>query len=208
MRTMDVVPYDDKWNVLYEQEKKILQDILGDIIIHIEHFGSTSVSGLSAKPIIDIIIFVKDINKVDEYNEKMRTAGYDVRGEHGITGRRFFVRIKPDISSNHSHHIHVYEQGRQSAKDELMFRDYLRVNPEAKQAYNNLKLSLSKQFYTDPLNYTEGKTELVRNITENARVYFNSFHMNRDKIISHFGNDFYRTLIHKCLYRAKVPVSC
>lgn len=69
MRTMDVVPYDDNWNVLYEQERMILQDILGDIIVRIEHFGSTSVPGLSAKPIIDIMILVKDINKVDDYRK-------------------------------------------------------------------------------------------------------------------------------------------
>lgn len=197
MRTMDVVPYDENWNVLFEKERMILQDVLGEIIVYIEHFGSTSVPGLSAKPIIDIMVLVKDINKIDEYNEKMRKTGYDVRGEHGIAGRRYFVKFKPDNSGNHTHHIHIYEEGMQSAKNELMFRDYLQINPEAKQAYNNLKLSLSKQFYTDPLGYTEGKTELVRKITEEARLYFYSFNMDSDKIISHFGYEFYRKLLHK-----------
>lgn len=197
MRTMDVVPYDDNWNILYEQEKAILQNTLGDIIVRIEHFGSTSVPGLAAKPIIDIMILVNDIGVVDKYNEKMSAAGYGVRGEHGIQGRRYFVRFKPDNSGNHSHHIHIYRQDRQSAKDELMFRDYLRINPEARQLYNDLKLTLSKQYYTDPLGYMEGKTELVRKLTEDARVYIDSFNMNSDKIISHFGSEFYSRMIYK-----------
>ena len=169
MRTMDVVPYDANWQNLYAQEKALLQEILGEIIISIEHFGSTSVEGLFAKPIIDILVFVKNIDKVDLFSEKMSAAGYDVRGEHGMPGRRYFVRMKEDNSGNHSHHIHVYQPDNQAAKDELLFRDYLRMDETARLEYNNLKLALSQQYYTEPLAYTNGKTDFIFEILEKAK---------------------------------------
>lgn len=173
MRTMDVVPYDENWKTLFDKESIILRDILGDIITSIEHFGSTSIEGLSAKPIIDILVFVSDINEVDQYSDKMTAAGYDVRGEHGMPGRRYFVRFKNDNSGNHTHHIHIYQPDNQAAKDELLFRDYLRLNEIARKEYNDVKISLSKKHYTEPLAYTNGKTECVLGILEKARGYFN-----------------------------------
>lgn len=172
MRRMDVVPYDENWTLLFEQEKEILQNIFGDKIIQIEHFGSTSVKGLSAKPIIDIMPLVQNIDEVDKFNEKMRQAGYDVRGEKGMPGRRYFVRFNSDNSGNHTHHIHFYQPDNQAAIDFLLFRDYIRVDEKARQEYGDLKLYLSKKFYKEPLAYTEGKTELVSKIMDKAKKYF------------------------------------
>jgi len=169
---MNVVPYDENWANLFQQEKVLLQGILGEEVISIEHFGSTSVEGLSAKPIIDILVLVKNIGEVDGYNDQMSAAGYDVRGEHGMPGRRYFVRFKNDNSGNHTHHIHVYQLDNQAAKDELLFRDYLRINESAKKEYNDLKIELSKKHYTEPLAYTDGKTECVLGILQRAREHF------------------------------------
>jgi GrpB-like predicted nucleotidyltransferase (UPF0157 family) len=124
-REMIVVPYDDMWLEMYEKEKNILSDIFGNIIIDIQHFGSTSIKGLSAKPIIDILIVINDINHIDEYNHIMEGSGYSVRGENGIEGRRYFIKFTPDNSGNHTHHIHIYQKGNPHISDELMFRDYL-----------------------------------------------------------------------------------
>lgn len=174
MRTMDVVPYDPNWKAMFEAEKKILNSILSDEIIKIEHFGSTSVEGLSAKPIIDIMPLVKNIQRIDQYNEKMKAAGYDVRGENGIPGRRYFVKFKDDNSGNHTHHVHIYQIDNPIAKDFIMFRDYIRIDETSRTQYNNLKIELSKQFYTEPLMYTNAKHELVMKIMEKARNYFNN----------------------------------
>ncbi|MCL2519207.1 MAG: GrpB family protein, partial [Oscillospiraceae bacterium] len=148
MRTMDVVPYDPNWKILYEQEKAILSAIFGDMIIRIEHFGSTSIEGIYAKPIIDIMVLVANINEIDLYNERMSAAGYSVRGENGIPSRRYFVRLNGD---NQTHHIHVYQPDNAHVRDEVFFRDYLRANESARKEYSELKLALSKQFYTEPL---------------------------------------------------------
>jgi len=110
MREMTVVPYDENWAKLYEAEKEILLGVFGDFITDIQHFGSTAVKGISAKPIIDIIAAVTNINKVDEYNGEMIKQGYTPRGENGIESRRYFVRYKPD-GENHACHIHMYEKG-------------------------------------------------------------------------------------------------
>lgn len=173
MRTMDVVPYDPNWHIMFEDEKRILENVLGDEIIKIEHFGSTNVKGLSAKPIIDIMPLVRDIEKIDQYNDQMMAVGYDIRGERGMPGRRYFVRFKEDNSGNHTHHIHIYQADNPIVKDYLLFRDYIRIDEVSRKLYNDLKIKLSKQFYTQPLMYTNAKQKLVSEIIDKARKYFN-----------------------------------
>ena len=174
---MDVVPYDENWVNLFENEKAILESILGEHIVRIEHIGSTSIQGIYAKPIIDMLVLVKCISDIDEYNSEMITAGYDVRGEKGMPGRRYFVRFKDDNSGNHTHHIHIFQAennpSHQDVQDNLIFRDYLRINEVARNEYGNLKIKLSKLHYTEPLSYHEGKTECVCNIVKRAKDYFN-----------------------------------
>lgn len=171
-RTMDVVPYDENWVILYEKEKRLLENVFGDLILDIQHFGSTSVFGLSAKPIIDIMVIVSDINAIDNYNDVMESQGYNVRGESGIPGRRYFVRMKDDNSGNHTHHIHVYGKDNGSTQDYLMFRDYLRINEEALREYENVKKELSVKYNDSPSKYTNGKEECVSKVMEKARLYF------------------------------------
>ena len=173
-RTMDVVEYDDNWVTLYEIEKELLIRVFTDNIIRIEHFGSTSVQELPAKPIIDIMVFVHNINIVDSHNSEMKRLGYKAKGEHGMTGRRMFVKYK-DNSVNHTHHVHIYEEGGNPfISDALLFRNYLRINKEAREKYAQTKKELSKQFYYEPQAYTDGKHDCVMEILEEAKKFFNS----------------------------------
>jgi len=176
MRTVDVVPYDANWGNLFEKEKVILEGILGEHIVRIEHIGSTSIPKIYAKPIIDILVLVKCIFDIDGHNNQMIAAGYDVRGEKGMPGRRYFVRFKDDNSGNHTHHIHIFQAennpSHQAVEDNLVFRDYLRIDDVARNEYSNLKIELSKLHYTKPLLYHEGKTECVCNIVKRAKDYF------------------------------------
>ncbi|MCL2407355.1 MAG: GrpB family protein [Defluviitaleaceae bacterium] len=178
MRTMDVVPYDENWVTLFESEKAILENILGEHVVRIEHIGSTSIQGIYAKPIIDLLVLVKCVTDIDKYDSQMLAAGYDVRGEKGMPGRRYFVRFKGDGSGNHTHHIHIFQAdnnpSHQDVEDNLIFRDYLRIDETARDEYSNLKIKLSKLHYTEPLSYHEGKTECVQNIVKRAREYFNT----------------------------------
>lgn len=114
---------------VYRAEK--LNQILKNEIIDIHHIGSTSVPGLSAKPIIDIMPVVKDINIVDKYNEEMQGIGYEPKGENGISGRRYFEKG----GDNRTHHVHIYQVGSYEIKRHLAFRDYLREHIEVKKVY-------------------------------------------------------------------------
>jgi GrpB-like predicted nucleotidyltransferase (UPF0157 family) len=107
-RKWEITPWTNEWNHKYEIESKTLKAIFKDEILEIHHVGSTSVPSIGyAKPIIDILIIVKDIENVSMYNEQMIKAGYRVRGENGIPNRRYFT--KGDFPR--THHIHIYQNG-------------------------------------------------------------------------------------------------
>ena len=84
MRNIFVVPYDQKWPVQFAVESKRLAEVFASLLVDIHHIGSTSVAGLDAKPIIDMLLVVRDIREVDRKNEKMLELGYEVKGELGI----------------------------------------------------------------------------------------------------------------------------
>jgi len=170
-REMIVVPYDDNWIKLYKSEKEILLNVFGKLILDIQHFGSTSIKGMSAKPVIDVMVVVNKIETVDAYNEDMIAHGYSVRGENGIPRRRYFVRLKED-GENHAAHIHIYEKGNPHIIDELMFRDFLSVDNESFREYEKVKYEAAKKFRFSPGEYVEAKDNCVMDIMEKARKYY------------------------------------
>lgn len=95
--------YKESWKSLYQNECKNLEGILGDLIIQFEHFGSTSIEGMKAKPVIDMMVIVRDIQKVDQFNSLFINLGYEVAGEWGISGRRLLRKG----GENRTHHIHI-----------------------------------------------------------------------------------------------------
>lgn len=92
MRQVTIVAYDEQWPGLFEVESSLLQITLGKAISRIHHVGSTSVPGLTAKPVIDILLEVVSLNELDNLNVEMARAGYHVRGENGISNRRYFTK--------------------------------------------------------------------------------------------------------------------
>jgi len=171
---MIVVPYDANWPALYEKERAVLVDVFGGLIIDIQHFGSTAVPGLSAKPIIDVMVVVTQIELVDAYSDEMIRNGYSPRGENGIPGRRYFVRLKEESTrrgngENHAAHIHIYGPGNPHTADELLFRDFLRMNREAFEKYEAVKLEAAARYRFLPRKYVDAKCDCVMEIMERAR---------------------------------------
>ena len=121
MRILTVVDYDEMWPALFESERTLLQMTLGKVISRIHHIGSTSVPGLSAKPVIDILIEVANLEELDSLNQAMEGVGYTVRGENGILNRRYFTKG----GNQRSHHIHAFATGDAQIIKHLAFRDYL-----------------------------------------------------------------------------------
>ncbi|HSR03565.1 MAG TPA: GrpB family protein [Proteiniclasticum sp.] len=172
-REMLVVPYNEVWSDLYNTEKELLASVFKERILDIQHFGSTAIKGMSAKPIIDILIVVDDIDQIDRYDELMERNGYSARGENGIVGRRYYVKLDPDNSGNHTHHIHIYQKGNSHIFDELMFRDYLRGNRQSFMEYEQIKLEASLRYRHSPKDYVEAKNDCVMRIMDREYKHYN-----------------------------------
>jgi len=159
--------YDKTWVLMFEDETTFLKSIFSNDIIRFEHFGSTSVTGMKAKPIIDMMCIVNDINTVDLYNNKMLSLGYDVAGEWGISGRRLFRKG----GENRTHHIHFYQHDNPQIERHLIFRDYLRSHPEEVIIYSNFKEELSQRF-ENTSEYSPAKKTFVKEMEQRAISWF------------------------------------
>ena len=164
MRKVLVCPFNEKWSLQFAEEVKKLKLIFGNEIVNIHHIGSTSVPGLKAKPIIDIMPVVRDIELVEKYNQAMQDIGYEAKGENGIPERRYFQKG----GDYRSHHVHIYQVGSDEIKRHLAFRDYLIDNLIEKKKYGELKEKLAKQYHNDMESYINGKEKLVKEIEVKA----------------------------------------
>ncbi|MBM6619568.1 GrpB family protein [Bacillus suaedaesalsae] len=161
--------YSENWTLMFQEETEKLRNVFGDEIVTFEHFGSTSVPGLKAKPIIDMMCMVMDIERIDTFNDKMVSLGYDVAGEWGIEGRRLFRKG----GENRTHHIHVYQSDHPQIKRHLIFRDYLRSHPEEVQLYSNFKEKLASQF-ENTSGYSPAKKAFVSEMEKQALEWYNT----------------------------------
>lgn len=168
MRKMTVTLYDVAWVHQFSQEANILRELFGEELIDIHHIGSTAVPGLKAKPIIDMLPVVKDIARIDTFNESMRQLGYEPRGEFGLEGRRYF----PKGGDNRTHHVHIYQTGHPAIDRHLAFRDFLRAHPEAAIEYGNLKEELALRYSNDPASYVSGKEAWVIATQQKALAWY------------------------------------
>ncbi|MCY7483142.1 GrpB family protein [Paenibacillus alvei] len=160
-----VTKYNDDWNRMFEDEAQKIKTIFGDELTDIHHIGSTSVFGLQAKPIIDLMPVVKDIGKIDAFNEQMTELGYECMGEYGIKGRRYFRKG----GEHRTHHVHVFQaDNKEDIQRHLAVRDYLRAHPQEAEQYGNLKEKLASQHPNDIEAYMDGKDSFVKNLEKKA----------------------------------------
>lgn len=146
MQTAQVVvlPYDNAWKSAFSEIKAELMDAIGDLVIGIEHVGSTSVEGLSAKPCIDIDVIIPDYAFFDEVVRKLAAIGYIHEGDLGIQDREAFAyKDKPHLQS---HHLYVCPQASAELRRHLVFRDFLRANPDAVRRYSEVKETAAQLF--------------------------------------------------------------
>jgi len=167
-RVIEVVPYDPRWPEAFALEAPRLRDAIGENVVAAHHIGSTAVPGLCAKPTIDIVVEVRDIEAVDARNERMEQLGYEARGEWGFSGRRYFVKQQ---GSQRTHHVHVYQTGHPEIEDSCAFRDYLRAHPTQAREYGCLKERLAQQFRLDGQGYRDAKAIFVERMVNEARAW-------------------------------------
>ena len=166
MRTTNVIvlPYDKAWKTAFEDIKEEIESAIGDLIIGIEHVGSTSVEGLFAKPIIDIDVIIKDYSVFETVVQKLEMIGYIHEGDLGIKDREAFkYSDKPHLQK---HHLYVCPQYSTELLRHIAFRNYLRSNQEAVQKYSLVKETAAKLFPYDIEKYMEYKSSCIEELYE------------------------------------------
>jgi len=166
-RRVGIVSYNPNWKEIYKEESKKIKNVLSDIIVDIHHIGSTAIPGIKAKPVIDILVEVKDIEAVDRYNNKMEELGYEVMGEYGIPKRRFFRKG----GNNRTHHIHIFQVGNEEIERHINFKEYLIAHPDKAREYSKLKEKLTNKYTYDVENYTNGKSDFIKEIDRKAKLW-------------------------------------
>jgi GrpB-like predicted nucleotidyltransferase (UPF0157 family) len=173
-----ISPYDPTWPESFRREKEHLQACLpADLVRRIEHFGSTAVPGLAAKPIVDVLVEVTDLQETRErIAPVLESQGYDYfwRPTHGDDGPPFYAWfIKREARTGaRTHHIHMVERDFVEHWDRLLFRDYLIEKPLVAREYESLKARLAFASPRDRIAYTRGKTAFVLEVTEQAKRYY------------------------------------
>jgi GrpB-like predicted nucleotidyltransferase (UPF0157 family) len=167
LREVVIVAHDPAWAKQFREESLRIAEVFGHELLSIHHIGSTSIPGLSAKPIIDIMPVVRDISKVEAFNAGMIELGYTPMGEHGIAGRRHFVK-GGDVRT---HHVHTYEPDNPEVQRHLDFRDYLIAHGEEALHYAQLKSRFAEEHRYDLEAYTKAKAPFIQAVLAKARAW-------------------------------------
>lgn len=155
-----IVPYDPNWNELYQSERDVIVDSIGKYIRNIEHIGSTSVEGLAAKPIIDIMIGIESLSDATYCITPLQQLGYEYvpEFESELPMRRYFRKSSNGVRT---HHIHMVERTSDFWQRHIAFRDILRENQLVREEYEALKYRLSEVHRNNREAYTDAKTDFI-----------------------------------------------
>ena len=157
-----VLPYDTSWSSAFEAIKAEIERVLGNLTIGIEHVGSTSVEGMSAKPCIDLDVIIGDYSVFDAVRDKLATIGYIHEGDLGIKGREAFKYAdKPHLMQ---HHLYVCPRDSEELHRHVAFRDFLRSSPEAVRKYSEIKETAARLFPNDIDKYIEYKSPCIEEL--------------------------------------------
>lgn len=158
-REIRIVSYDPDWPKKFEAHARRIADALGGAALRVEHVGSTSVPGLAAKPIIDILVVVTDSADESAYLPRLEAAGYILRvREPDWNEHRMFRTPERDV------HVHVYSVGCPEVERNLTFRDRLRRNADDRGNYERTKRELAAKEWPNMDAYAEAKTGVIENI--------------------------------------------
>ncbi|MDP4083788.1 MAG: GrpB family protein [Bacillota bacterium] len=165
-RKVEVVPYREEWEKMFRDETQKLLQIPGAEYIVFNHIGSTSVPGLNAKPIIDLLAEANEIKTFDKLTPVFEEMGYKAKGENGIPGRRYFAKLNE--KGEHLFHLHTFQKGNPEIRRHLIFRDFLRENPLEAARYAKIKETAAKTFPFDIESYMNVKNPIIQELEQKA----------------------------------------
>lgn len=166
MRKVEVVPHNPQWRDAFEAEAKPVAVALGENVVAIHHIGSTAIPDIYAKPVVDLLVEVGDITEVDGRSSAMESLGYEVMGEYGIPGRRYFR--KDNREGIRTHNIHAFEAGSTEVERHLAFRDYMIAHPGEARRYSELKMKLAEAHPQSMDGYMDGKDGFIKEMDRRA----------------------------------------
>ena len=175
MTRLELCEYNPESPRIFEEEASRLKSIWRDQLIAVHHIGSSAVPGIAAKPIVDIMIVVRDISRIHEFDSGMISLGYRSRGEcldaFGTPGRFYYSK---DSNGIRTHQAHVMEAGHFDIEQKLNFRDYLRTHPAVVREYAELKSKLIRENTTGIGEYMKGKNRFIEDCIARAIIWRNS----------------------------------
>jgi GrpB-like predicted nucleotidyltransferase (UPF0157 family) len=163
LRRVEIHNYDPEWPRVFEHLRDGIAAAVGPQVLRIEHVGSTSVAGLAAKPIVDLILVIATHDDLEVVIDRLRKLGYQHRGDLGIAGREAFTTPQRTTA----HHLYVCAEDSTALRRMLGFRDILRSDTSTARAYAALKHSLAERFRDNRPAYTEAKTSFIDDILDN-----------------------------------------
>ncbi|WP_235532737.1 GrpB family protein [Sphingomonas sp. Leaf412] len=162
-RAVRLAPYDPRWAGVAAREGERLRALLGPVAVAIEHIGSTAIPGIVAKPVIDLLGMADSLRAIDARRATIEAAGYDWRGEYGITGRRYCTLSDPR-TGRRTIHLHWFARGADAAARHIAFRDHLRAHPALAAEYAGVKQACAARHPMDAGAYTECKAPWIARI--------------------------------------------
>ena len=160
-----LMEYQEDWAELYGYEKVIWSEILHREEHKIHHIGSTAIRHIQSKPIIDILIEVNQIQCFDSLEKTITDAGYLVKGEYGISGRRFFQKLEHGIRKVH---VHCFESNNPQVNNHILFCNILKNSQTLAKEYESIKLELAKKYTQNRIAYSEGKNEFIQKVLKHV----------------------------------------
>ena len=165
-----VVPYDPAWPREFERAAgEVCAAMGGGNLLALHHIGSTSIPNIHAKPVIDMLAVVAELAALDARGDAMRRIGYEVMGEFGIAGRRYFRR--DDANGRRTHQVHAFADGSPHVRRHLAFRDFLRAHPAIAREYSELKQRLAAAHADDIEAYMDGKDAFIKATEQRALTW-------------------------------------
>ncbi len=167
---MDVVavPFSEEWEGEFARESVRIAEALGARVRAVHHIGSTAIAGIYAKPVIDVMVEVTDIEEVAAQEPGMVALGYEGLGELGIAGRRYY---RKQAGATRTHNVHVFQAGSAQVERHLAFRDYLRAHGDQAQEYSELKRRVAVECENDIERYMDGKDAFIKRVEAVAVVW-------------------------------------
>ncbi|HEU0080524.1 MAG TPA: GrpB family protein [Candidatus Paceibacterota bacterium] len=172
-RPYELQEYDPKWKETFLSTAEKIRPLFGDSVIAIEHIGSTSVEGMVAKPQVDILVVVKDLDLVPLRYDSIRSAGFTPRGREYVgNGDEYITQDSADGKRIVS--IHVLQEGWSQIADYRALREYLKTHPEDRELYIRTKRDLYSKHKDDFHSYDSGKTQMISFLVDRARKWYSS----------------------------------